>query len=61
MTRLQVVARAMPSLGSLLAMIMNDTMTEKLLQKDIDDIATASTKFGVVLHSEQGPVEVAKV
>ena len=61
MTRLQVVARAMPSLGSLLAMIMNDTMTEKLLQKDIDDVATASTKFGVVLHSEQGPVEVAKV
>jgi len=42
-------------------MIMNDTMTEKLLQKDIDDVATASTKFGVVLHSEQGPVEVAKV
>ena len=56
--QLQIVARAMPSLGSLLAMIMNVTMIEKLLQKDIDDVATANTKFCVVLHSEQGPVEV---
>ena len=48
----------MHSLGSLLAMIMNVTMMEKRTQRNIDDVATASTKFGVVLHSEEGPVEV---
>ena len=37
---------------------MNVTMMEKLLQKDIDDGATADTTFGVGLHSEEGPVEV---
>ena len=48
----------MRGLGSLLAIIMNFTMMEKRLQKDIDDIDTANTKFNVVLRSEEGPVEV---
>ena len=48
----------MRGLGSLLDIIMNVTMTESLLQKDIDDVDTANTKFTVVLHSEEGPVEV---
>ena len=52
----------MRGLGSLLAMIMNASTMEKLSRKNIDDVATdvvtANTEFFVVLHSEQGPVEV---
>ena len=48
----------MRGLGRLLAIIMNATMIEKRLQKDIDDAATANTKFTVVLYSEEGPVEL---
>jgi len=48
----------MVDLSSLFAFIMNATMIEKLLQKDIDDMATANEKFVVVLHTDEGTTEV---
>lgn len=48
----------MVDLSSLFAFIMNATMIEKLLQKDIDDMATANEKFAVVLHTDEGTTEV---
>ena len=49
--------RAMRGLRELLVMIMNTTMIEKLLQKDIDDVA-ASQKFYVELRTERGSFKV---
>ena len=48
----------MVDLSSLFAFIMNATMIEKLLQKDIDDMATANEKFAVVFHTDEGTTEV---
>ena len=45
-------------LGDVLTMMMNVTMMENLLQKDIAEVAAATEKFYVVLLSDSGTFEV---